>query len=182
MIGQGQPPPQHGLQALAGPTGAPAAPSIDPKGSIIQSSGSRMSSIITPITAVMGTGGGSFFWDGTSGSQPLIIRRDDGSKFGPSIVGSPMVVTGLNPSTRYWFYFYFDENAQVIKAADIPGFSVGTPAIAFPAVNLDAAHQQILKGRIQVAPVFSSTGVLTTGAGTATTQGGVGGGGGGWGH
>lgn len=93
-----------------------------------------------------------------------------------------MVVTGLNPSTRYWFYFYFDETAQVIKAADIPGFSVGTPAIAFPAVNLDAAHQQILKGRIQVAPVFSSTGVLTTGAGTATTQGGVGGGGGGWGH
>lgn len=182
LVGQSTPPSQHGIQSLASPTGSPQAPVINPTGPILTSQGSRMSSIISPITAVMTPTTVTFYWDGSNGSIPFVVRRDDGTKFGPTIAGSPMLVTGLLANTKYFFYFYIDEGTQVIHAVNLPGISVGTPGIAFTAANLDAAQQQILKGRIQISPVFSGQGITTPNAGSTTVQGGVGGGGGGWGH
>lgn len=182
LIGQSLPPDNHGVQALASAAGLPSAPTVDPTSSTITSQGSRTSSIVTPITAIAGPSSVTFYWDGTNGSQQLVVRRDDGTKYGPSNVGSPLVVNGLSPGGPYRFYFYFDEATQLLKQVSDPVNAVGSPFTAFPAVSFDAIQQQILRGRIQAAPLFTTTGITLPGVGTTTFQSGIGGGGGGWGH
>lgn len=168
LIGQGAVPPGQNLQAFGQNI-------IDPTSAQIDTGGSRTSSITTGIAYSATTTGITFFWDGTSGSKPFQIYRDDGSIFGPSITGSPFIVTGLSPSTLYFFYPYFDESLQQIKFATLGGVSVGSPAIAFPAQNPTAAQQQILRGHIPLAFLLSSGGITTPGAGTTTGFGGSGG-------
>lgn len=170
LIGQGAVPPGQNLQAFGSNI-------VDPTSAQIVSAGSRMSSIATGIAFATTTTSVTFYWDGTNGSKPFQIYRDDGTVFGPSITGSPYAVTGLSPSTQYFFYPYFDESVQQIKFSTIGGVSVGSPAIAFTTQNNLAAQQQILRGHIPLAFLLSSTGVTTPGAGTTTGFGGSGGGG-----
>jgi hypothetical protein len=170
LLGSGTPPPGSGLQAF-GPN------IIDPTSAQISSAGSRTSAIATGIVAVMTTTTATFYWDGTHSSQPFKIYRDDNSVFGPFITGSGPAVTGLTASTTYFFYPYFDETLQRIAFATIAGVSVGNPAWAFTAQNNLAAQQQILRNRIPLAFILSSTGAATTGAGSNTVFGGSGGGG-----
>lgn len=157
--------------------GAFGANIINPASSQIVSIGSRTSSITTGITTIAGTTGVTFYWDGTNGSIPFQVYRDDSSIFGPFIAGSPFSVSGLSPSTKYYFYGYFDDVNKVIGFANVPGVSVGSPAIAFTAQNILANQQQILRGRIPIGIVATTDGVTTPAAGTTTVK--IGGGGGG---
>lgn len=168
LLGQGSVPPGSGL-------GAFGTNIIDPKSAQISSGGSRTSAICTGVQAVMTTTTATFYWDGSNGSQPFKIYRDDGTVFGPFITDSGLQVTGLSPSTTYYFYPYFDESIQRIKFATIAGVSIGSPSYAFTAQNNLAAQQQILRNHIPMAFILSSTGAATTGAGSTTVFGGSGG-------
>jgi hypothetical protein len=169
LLGQGAVPPGTSLGAF-GPN------VINPTSSQIVSGGSRTSSICTGIRVVMTTTTATFYWDGSHGSVPFQIYRDDGSVFGPFITGSGIAMTGLAPNTNYFFYAYFDESVQQIGFATIAGVSVGSPAWAFTAKNNLAAQQQILRNRIPLGLVMASTGLTTPNAGSSTFSGGSGGG------
>ena len=169
LLGQGAVPPGPSLGAF-GPS------VIDPTGSQITSGGSRTSSICTGIQAVMTTTSATFYWDGSNSSQPFQIFRDDSTIFGPFITGSGLVVSSLSPSTTYFFYPYFDEGRQLIEFATVAGVSVGSPAIAFTSQNNLAAQQQILRNRIPLAFILSSTGAATPASGSSNVFGGSGGG------
>ncbi len=168
LIGQGTVPPSQSLASF-GPN------IIDPTTAQIISKGSRTAALATGISVVMTTTTATFYWDGTNSSQPFQIFRDDASVFGPFITGSGLVCTGLTANTNYFFYPYFDETLQRIAFADVPGVSVGTPAIAFTAQNNLAAQQQILRGRIALGMLGNSTGVTTPNAGSNTQKLGSGG-------
>lgn len=172
LVGQANVPPSQSLASF-GPN------TIDPTSGQIVSSGSRVSSIATQLSAVATTSSISFYWDGTNSSVPFQIYRDDNTIFGPFITGSPQVVTGLSPNTTYFFYPYWNESAQRIQFASVPGVSIGSPAIAFTAKNALAAQQQILRGRLMLGSIAATTGIVTPAAGTTTTSAGGGGGGGG---
>jgi len=169
LIGQGSVPPGTSINAFGSSI-------LNPIGAQMVTGGSRTSSITTPIIAVAQPTLINFYWDGTNTSQRFQVVRDDGSSFGPFITGSPLTVTGLVASTKYFFYFYFDENLQQIQAATVTGVSVGSPPIAFTSKNLLAAQQQFLKNRIPLALLLSTTGVTTPATGSTTVSGGSGGG------
>jgi hypothetical protein len=172
LIGAANATPQQGLQTLVNKQ-------IDPTTTQIVSAGSRMGSIVSRVTFTVTTTTATFFWDSTgpTGSGPLTIYRDDGTVIGPTIVGSPLVVTGLTPSTKYFFYLYWDEAAARVAFAVGNSTGVGTPPIAFTAQNLVASQQLLLAGRIPIALALAATGITTTGAGSASGSGGGGGGG-----
>jgi hypothetical protein len=168
LMGQGSVPPSQSLQSFG-------ANVINPTTSQIISAGSRTSAIATAIGYVVQPTTISFYWDGSHGTQPFKIYRDDGTVFGPFITGSPVTVTGLVANTPYFFYPYWDENLQLIQFATVAGVGVGTPAIAFTAQNNLAAQQQILRNRISLGALLASTGVTTPNVGTITASGGSGG-------
>jgi hypothetical protein len=172
LVSQGNVPPSSKVGTFG-----PAV--IDPQNAQIISRGSRVSSIGTAITCVAGATSLTFYWDGTNGSQPFTLYRDDGTVVGPTIAGSGLAITGLTAATNYFIYFYWDEPTQTIKFATLPGQGVGTPPAAFPSLNYKAAQIQILQNHIPLAPTYSSTGV-TTGSGGSSGGGGGGGGGGGF--
>lgn len=169
LISQGQAPQSSGLQSLQNNL-------IDPTGAQIISGGSRTASITTEITFTSTTTSISFFWDGSNGSKPFTIYRDDGSTVGPIVFGSGLTVTGLTANTTYFFYFYWDELLDKITAVSIPNVSVGTPPIAFAAGNAKALQQQFFREHIPLANGFSSSGITTPASGTASGTGGAGGG------
>lgn len=172
LIGQANPPSGAGIQNFG-------TPLIDPTGQQISSAGSRTSSITTAITYTSTTTSVSFFWDGSNGSQPFKIYRDDQTITGPIVAGSGITVSGLTANTLYYFYFYWDELSQSIKMATVQGAGVGTPPNAFTAQNPLALQQAILRGRIPLAALFYTTGITTPASGTGGGTGGGGGGGGG---
>jgi hypothetical protein len=175
LVGQANVPPSQSLASFGTNV-------IDPTSAQIISAGSRMSSITTGLAFVAHPTSISFYWDGTNGSQPFQIYRDDNSVFGPFITGSPFTITGLSANTTYFFYPYFDETVQQIKFATIAGVAVGNPAVAFTAKNILAAQQQILRGRLTLGTTAATSGITTPNAGsTPGTAGGGGGGGGGFG-
>src|SRR5271156_3506157 len=56
------------------------SPTVDPTSSQITSKGSRTSSLTTPFYAKANSPTSiTLYWDGTNGSTPLKIYRDDGS-------------------------------------------------------------------------------------------------------
>ena len=175
LIGMASVPPSQSLQSFGTNV-------IDPTSAQIVSAGSRASSITTSIAYVVQPTVITFYWDGTNGSQPFQIYRDDNTIFGPFITGSPFQVTGLTANTQYFFYPYWDETLQRIQFATLAGVSVGNPAIAFTAKNVLAAQQQILRGRLTLGTTVATSGVTTPNAGsTPGSAGGGGGGGGGFG-
>lgn len=171
LIGQANVQPGQGLQALSQNT-------IDPTTGQIISAGSRTSSLATAMAFVAQPTSISFYWDGTNGSAPLQIYRDDGTITGPIVAGSPLTVTGLSASTNYKFYPYWDDVQGVVRFATVPGAAIGSPAIAFAAGNILAAQQQILRGHILLGSTLATTGVTTPASGSSGGSGGGGGGGG----
>lgn len=165
-------------QPVTGAAGVAAlAPNIiDPRTAQLISGGSRTQSLTTAIKAIAQTNSVSFFWDGTNGSSPITIYRDDGSIITP-ITGN-QVVTGLSPSTTYFFYPYYDETLGKVAFAFVSGVSIGTPGFAFTAQNPLALQQQFLRNRIPLSGNFATTGITTPGAGSTNFSGGSGGGGG----
>ncbi len=149
--------------------------SVDPTTSRITSLGSRMQSITTPITYIAAPTSITFYWDGTNGSTPFQVYRDDGTVT-PAIKGS-LSVTGLTASTTYFIYLYYDEAAATIKPVVLPN-GVGSPPLAFTSTNISALQQCILRGRLPVANGWSATGITTPATGTASGSGGYSGGGG----
>src|SRR5262249_20138715 len=150
LSGRGIPPAGQGIQALS-------QNNIDPTTGQINSAGSRVSSVTTAVGFVASTTSAAvatvaFYWGGANGSAGFKIGRDDGSVYGPSRAGSPLVVTALPASasqtTTYYFYPYFDESLQKIVFASVPGVSKGVPPVAFAAQNFKAAQQQIMRGHI----------------------------------
>lgn len=172
LIGQASVPSGSGIQNFG-------TPLIDPTGQQITSAGSRTSSITTAIAYTSTTTSVSFWWDGSNGSSPFKIYRDDGSITGPIVAGSGITVGGLSPSTLYYFYFYWDEGTQSIKMATVQNVGVGTPPNAFTAQNTLALQQIILRGRIPLATLFYTQGITTPASGSGGGSGGGGGGGGG---
>lgn len=174
LVGQANVPPSQSLQTFGTNV-------IDPTSAQINSAGSRTAAIATAIGYVVQPTTISFFWDGSNGTQPFQLFRDDNTIFGPFITGSPVKVTGLVAATLYYFYPYFDDSLKIIQFATVAGVSVGNPAIAFTAKNNLAAQQQILRQRISLGALLSSQGVTTPGVGSTTALGGSGGAGSGLG-
>lgn len=158
------------IQALQNPT-------VDPTTAVLKSAGSRTASLTTNFGFVPAANQITLFWDGTNTSTILRIYRDDGTIVGP-FPGSQLI-TGLNPSTTYFFYPYFDEAAQLVRFVSQAG-AVGSPPIAYTAASIAVAQSQILRGRVPLASNLGVTGATTTAAGTgaAASAGGGGGSGG----
>lgn len=161
---------QQGFQALQSPV-------VNPSTSQITSIGSRPQSLSTSIAFVATTSVVTFYWDGTNGSVPLSIYRDDGTIVTP-IVGNQLV-SGLSPSTTYYFYPYYDETLGQVRWASVSGVSIGTPGYAFTAKNILAAQIQILRNHVPLATLLATNGVTTPASGSQGGSGGSGGGGGG---
>ena len=161
---------QQGFAALNQPT-------VNPSTAQLVSAGSRPQSITTAFTFVPTSTGVTFYWDGTNGSQPLSIYRDDGTIVSP-IVGN-QTVSGLSPSTTYYFYPYYDETLGAVRWAVVSGVSIGTPGYAFTTKNILANQQQIMRNHIPLASGLAITGVTTTASGTGSQGSGGNGGGGG---
>lgn len=169
LAGQANAPTSQGLQSLVQNT-------VDPTTGQLISAGNRVASIASAIAFVATPTTVTFYWDGTNGSQPFTIGRDDNSVY-HNTAGSPLVVSGLVASTQYFFYPFFNEAQQVIQFATQPGISVGSPSIAFLNPNFKAAQQQILRGNILLAFVLGTNGITTPATGTTPGSGGSGGGG-----
>lgn len=178
IIGQSTAPTQVGLPAVVNNT-------VNPTSAQISSSGARPGSLATAITYVAEANNIEFFWDGTNGSSPLVIYRDDGS-VSSRLIGN-FKVTGLTNSTKYYFYPYFQEDvlpennfgSQLagVNWGTATGVAVGTPAVAFTAPNLIAAQQQIARDHVPLGALAATVGVSTPSGGATT--GSIGGGGGG---
>lgn len=165
-----------GQAAVTSGQGFPAlsVPQVDPTTSQIPSKGSRTSSVTTAIAFTFDATSATFYWDGTNGSVPLKVGRDDGSVVGPTIVGSPFKVTGLATNT-YFFYPYWDEAlGKVVFPSN--SSAVGTPPVAYLSPNFNAAQTQIMRGHIPLGILLVTIGVTLTG-GTGSGSGGSGGGG-----
>ena len=170
LVGQGSAPSGAGIQAFG-------AGIIDPTGAQVDSAGSRMSSITSTIAYTATTSSITFYWDGTNGSDPFTIYRDDGTSDGPHVLGSPYTISGLTAGTKYFFYPFWDEGQRKIYFAAVAG-GVGSPPVAYTAQNLLAAQQQILRNRIGCGTLLATTGVTIPTSGTSGGSGGTGGGGG----
>src|SRR5262249_11303680 len=152
--GQGSQPSSSGLISLQNNI-------IDPTTSQIVSAGNRMASVATAITFDAGGAGSTsitFYWDGTHGSTPFMIGRDDNTRVGPITNGSPFTVSGLTAATTYFFYPYYDEISQSIRFSGarppqgiIGTVPVGNPPVAYTAQTFWPAQDQMLRGRIQLA-------------------------------
>lgn len=171
--------------------GALTPNTVNPTTSSFVSQGSRPQSIASPLafTAVATGGMVTFYWDGTNGSTPLVIGRDDGTSISP--IFGRKTVTGLTPGQTYFFYPFYQEDVPLssnigaeqvgVNWATVPGVAVGTPPIAFPAQTLAALQQQITRDHIQLATKLATNGVLIPASGSSSGSGGAGGGGGGGG-
>lgn len=153
-------------------------PQVDPTSSQLKSAGSRIASLTTGFTFTATTTSIAMYWDGTNSSQLLRIYRDDNTVAGP--FAGNQLVTGLLANTKYFFYPYFDETAQVVRFVSQPGAltnPVGSPPIAYTATDILIGQQQILRGRIPLAGNLAITGIATPAAGStpATSVGGGGG-------
>lgn len=169
-------------------------PVINPASKQLASQGSRTNSISTAITWTSTTTSISFYWDGTNGSKPLTIYRDDNTVISP-VVGS-LVVSGLTPNTLYFFYPFFQDFSEIANSANItaeplgtvvfasvPGAKpVGSPPVAYTAQNPLCTQRQYLLDHIPLALSLSTTGITTPNAGTGSGSGGSGGGGAGGGN
>lgn len=157
---------------------------VNPTQQRLVSLGGRTQSITTAFAFVAASNSITFYWDGTNGSVPLQIYRDDGTV--TSAVHGSFTVSGLAINTTYFFYPFWQENVPPsanfgqhplgVNWATIPHVSVGTPPVAFLAQNIPAAQIQIARDHIPLALGLSTTGAKT---GTGSGSGGGGGGGGG---
>lgn len=91
---------------------------VDPSKSGFLSKGVRPFSIAPQLAFVAGNGTVTFYYDGTNGSLPLHLFRDDGTIV--DLHGST-AVTGLTTGQTYYFYPAFDEaTGTIVWATDLP--------------------------------------------------------------
>lgn len=123
----------------------------------------------------------TWYWDGTNGSQVPVITRADGSRFTVPTSGSGLTISGLNPSTTYYFLPFWNVN-NLCNIGWVGG-TIGTPKIAFVlADTVDTANApvygmaQTLQGNEALTNGFMSA--VTTAAGSGSGLPGGGGAGG----
>lgn len=116
QIGQAAVPPSSGIDVY----GVYGQNIIDPTSGQIVSEGSRTSAIATAIQVVTTTTTATFYWDGSNGSQPFKIYRDDATVFGPFITGSGLIGSVLTARTTYYFYPHYHETLGIIAFANVP--------------------------------------------------------------
>lgn len=113
--------------------------------------------------AVVGTTSITFYWDGTNSSSQIQIAWPDGTV--TKVPLANLTITGLSPSTLYFFYPSFNTGLGVIQF-NPPGapVGVGTPAVAYTAANFLAAAaadgdrmQSLSDGGIQLTTTASGT-------------------------
>lgn len=103
----------------------------------------------------------------------LQIQYADGTTI--SVPDGTLSATGLLPSTAYYFYPYYDTTLGVVQFVADSINAAGSPPIAFPQTNGQAAIAQHSDGHVPL----SNGGMLAQTVGTGGHQGGGGGGGGG---
>jgi len=170
LIGQANKPPATGFGSLQNPV-------IDPTTTQLKAAGGRVSSLSTGSSFTATTTSITIYWDGTNSSTILRIYRDDQTVAGP--FPGTQLITGLSPSTTYFFYPYFDETRQTVLFVSQAG-AVGSPPIAYTSALIQNAIAQMFRGRIPLFTQLAVNGIATPAAGNtpATPSGGGGGGGG----
>lgn len=120
----------------------------------------------------------TWYWDGTNGSQVPVITRADGSRFTVPTAGSPLTISGLIASTKYYFLPFWNINS-LCNIGWVQG-TTGSPQIAFVAADItDPVNapfylmQQTLQQNEPLTSGFMSASTPVSGTG-----GGGGGGGG----
>jgi hypothetical protein len=118
-----------------------------------------------------GTSSLSIFWDGTNSSSLIVINRSDTNQF--VIPGSSITISGLDPSTTYYFLPFWSRYG--CSVGWVLG-TVGSPQIAFT-VNTDTASaaKQVYQDREALTSGYMSFAT----AAASGSSGGTGGGGGG---
>jgi hypothetical protein len=109
-------------------------------GSIPPSAGGGFQAVATSTSV-------TFYYDGTNGSSIVVVYRADGTA--TQIPAGKTVVTGLSPSTTYYFYPYYDERSRSLLW--VAG-TVGNVAIAFTAPSSFAAQTARLAHHIPLTP------------------------------
>ena len=121
----------------------------------------------------------TWYWDGTNGSQVPVITRADLSKFTVPTSGSGLTVSGLSPTTTYYFLPFWNTQ-NTCNIGWVQG-TVGSPQIAFvvgdttdPVNGPVYLIEQTQQGNEPLTAGFMTAVTTTSGSG----GGGVGGGGG----
>jgi hypothetical protein len=107
----------------------------------------------------------TWYWDGTNGSTIITIYRADGTSF---TVSGSQAVTGLSPSTTYYFYPYYDLASSTLKW--VTGGS-GSPAIAQAAPSPALAQAQGLNGQVPVSTTAMAASTTASGSGGGSAGG-----------
>src|SRR5215831_9322015 len=123
------------------------------KGSVPPTWSGGFTYVSTPTTL-------SWSWSG------LTIYRADGTS--TPVPNGSVTLTGLSPSTTYYFYPYWDDSSSTLNW--VPN-GVGAPALAQTAKTNTAAQQQALQGRVPM-----SQGAVVAATPASGTAGGSGGG------
>lgn len=124
----------------------------------------------------------TWYWDGTNSSKVPVITRNDGSRFTVPTSGSPITITGLSPSTTYYFLPFWD-TASTCNVGWVPG-TVGSPQIAFivgDTTDITNTPVYLMEQTTQTNEPLS-TGFMSAATPASGSGGGGAGGGGGGGH
>lgn len=107
----------------------------------------------------------TWYWDGTHGSSPITIRKDDNTVLGP--ISGNLTVTGLTAGVTYYFYPFYDEVSQGLGFVASQDGS-GSTGQAFVIPALDLAQAQGLQHHIPLSsgPMTAATPSSGTGSGT----------------
>ena len=114
----------------------------------------------------------TWYWDGTNGSMPIIIRRADSTM--TVVPQGSITITGLSAATDYYFFPFWTPNNRC-TIGFVQG-TVGDPQIAFVLADLNdpnigpaAAGQQALQDRepLTSGAMIGSTPAAGTGGGSA---------------
>lgn len=153
---------------------------IDLASSAVSKKGSTPPSGVTGLwtatsTVTAGVAQITWYWDGTNGSQPLVIHRTDGTQF--TVPSGSITVGNLLPNTEYYFLPFWSVTGGC-AVGWVTGFH-GNPQIAFlnaEAVSANTQYylqQQQLQNREQLSNGFMT---YTTPAAGSNSGGGGGGG------
>lgn len=120
----------------------------------------------------------TWYWDGTNSSQVIVITRADGSKQTVPTSGSGLTVSGLSPSTTYYFLPFWTPG-QSCNIGWVQG-TTGSPQIAFvvaDTTNAVTTQLYLMEQAFQGQEPLSSGFMTAATPASGTSGGGAGGGG-----